>query len=309
MSIIQLGYVGFGVSDLAAWETLATKVLGLRVSERAADGTLYLGMDDYYHRLVLRPTGEDDLIFAGWQVPTPRDFQETVARIRASGTEVVEGTPEEAAYRKVKGLARFRDPSGNPFELFWGPRCGSEMPIAYGRPLNGFHAGPLGVGHLVLWVNDRQACEDFYLDAMGLRLTDYGLGRLAFFRCNPRHHSLAVAQAEPGWNGKRMMHLMLQVETLDDVGLGLDAALRHGVPVSRGLGKHTNDYAVSFYVETPSGWELEYGFGAREVDESTWFVASYTGGDPWGHHRNPYGAPPASANGSAVGPAARTATT
>lgn len=284
MGIMQLGYAGFGVSDVDAWERVATRVLGLSVSDRGSDGTVYLRMDDYQYRLALRPSGEDDLIFAGWQVATPRDLREMVGRLRGAGVEVVEGTPDEAAYRKVKGLAKFKDPSGNPFELFWGPQCNSGVPFAYGRPLSGFHAGALGLGHLVLWVTDRQACEDFYLEVLGLRLTDYGLGKLAFFRCNPRHHSLAILQGGPDWNGKRMNHMMLQVETLDDMGIGLDVALKEGVPVPRGIGKHTNDYAISFYVETPSHWEIEYGFAAREVDESTWFVPSYSGGDPWGHH-------------------------
>ena len=29
------------------------------------------------------------------------------------------------------------------------------------------------------------------------------------------------------------------------------------------LGTHTNDRMTSFYVRTPSGFEIEYGFGGR----------------------------------------------
>jgi len=61
MGISQLGYIGIGVSDIKAWEQFATGVLGLEVSERGADGTLYLRMDEHHHRLALYPTGQDDV--------------------------------------------------------------------------------------------------------------------------------------------------------------------------------------------------------------------------------------------------------
>jgi hypothetical protein len=44
------------------------------------------------------------------------------------------------------------------------------------------------------------------------------------------------------------------------------------------LGKHTNDYMVSFYLRTPSGFNVEYGWGAREIDDSTWQVQTHTAG-------------------------------
>jgi len=40
---------------------------------------------------------------------------------------------------------------------------------------------------------------------------------------------------------------------------------------------------VSFYLRTPSGFNVEYGWGAREVDDSTWQVQVHTAGSIWGH--------------------------
>jgi hypothetical protein len=58
---------------------------------------------------------------------------------------------------------------------------------------------------------------------MGFRLSDFidVPFPLAFFHCNPRHHSLAVAHL-PGTVG--FHHLMLEVAELDDVGRPLYAA-------------------------------------------------------------------------------------
>ena len=298
MGIIQLGYVGFGVSDLPRWETLMRDVLGLGVSDRGDDGTVYLRMDDYQYRIALHPTGEDDIVYAGWQVTNPRDFAEVAQRLRAAGATVEEGTAEDAAKRKVARLARFTDPSGNPFELFYGPRENPSMPPRLGRAMTGFNAGLLGVGHVVLHVRDRDEAERFCLDGMGLRFTDYGIGRLAFFHCNPRHHSLAVV---PVASQRRIAHLMLEVLTLDDVGTAMDLCMEHGFRISTTLGKHSNDQAVSFYVETPSGFEIEYGFAARRVDDATWYMPTYESANPWGHHRVPK---PAEEKGSANGAAA-----
>ena len=78
---------------------------------------------------------------------------------------------------------------------------------------------------------------------------------------------------------------MLELQSLDDVGIAYDLCQKEGIPLTITLGKHSNDFMVSFYVETPSGFALEYGWGAREIDDATWEVTSYDRGDVWGHQR------------------------
>ncbi len=285
MGIAQLGYVGLGVSDLGRWEEFATRILGLQISDRAADGTLHLRMDEYYHRLLLHASDDDDLAYVGWQVTTPRALDELVARLEGAGVAVTEGSAEERAVRKVRRLVQFADPSGHRFELFYGPVVMTSAPFVPGRAITGFKAGPLGVGHVVLMVDDRDAAERFYLDLLGLRVSDYGSGPVAFFHCNPRHHSIGVAVRGALPTAKRLRHLMLEMQSLDDVGIAYDLCQKEAIPLTITLGKHSNDYMVSFYVETPSGFALEYGWGAREIDDATWEVTSYDRGDVWGHER------------------------
>jgi len=45
----------------------------------------------------------------------------------------------------------------------------------------------------------------------------------------------------------------------------------------------TNDHMMSFYMRTPSGFDIEYGWGGREVDDSIWQVQYHTSGSMWGH--------------------------
>jgi catechol-2,3-dioxygenase len=62
MSVSQLAYLGIGVSDMPAWKSFATDILGMQATERGDDGTVYLRMDENHHRIALHPSGEDDVL-------------------------------------------------------------------------------------------------------------------------------------------------------------------------------------------------------------------------------------------------------
>ena len=288
-SITQLGYLGIGVSDINAWEEFATQTLGLQVSNKEDDGTLLLRLDDYHHRFLIHPTGEDDVAYLGWEVTGTHELRAMEEQLRAAGIEVQHGTREEAAARRVVELITYKDPSGIPSEIFYGPLMTFNKPFQSPRPLSGFVAAEQGLGHMVITMDDFDQSVDFYRDVLGMRISDYiQLTRpsgeevqLAFFHCNPRHHTIAFfARPNPP---KRLNHFMLQVQSMDDVGSTYDLCQDQGTPIARTLGRHTNDHMVSFYMQTPSGFEVEYGWGARVVDDSTWQVQYHTAGSIWGH--------------------------
>ena len=49
------------------------------------------------------------------------------------------------------------------------------------------------------------------------------------------------------------------------------------------LGRHANDHMISFYVRTPSGFDIEYGTGGLTVDDATWVARHTTAHSVWGH--------------------------
>ena len=53
MSITELGYVRFGVSNLEAWRTFAEEFIGLEVHPESEGDRLYLRLDDWHHRIIL----------------------------------------------------------------------------------------------------------------------------------------------------------------------------------------------------------------------------------------------------------------
>jgi hypothetical protein len=88
--------------------------------------------------------------------------------------------------------------------------------------------------------------------------------------------------------GKRIGHMMIELNSIDGVGLCLDRVEDNGVEVTSRLGKHTNDHMISFYMRTPSGFRLEYGWNGRTIDdEERWQVNSYDRASIWGHRRTP----------------------
>jgi 2,3-dihydroxybiphenyl 1,2-dioxygenase len=168
------------------------------------------------------------------------------------------------------------------------------------RPIAGFVTGDQGMGHIVVGIRDMDESLAFYRDGLGLRVSDYvraerpqgGVLNLVFLHCNPRHHSIAFGK--PGTPEGRLNHLMLQVRELDDLGTTFDLVQAEGIEGTSRLGRHPNDEMVSFYVPTPSGFGIEYGWGARTVHDDTWQVTTYTTVSNWGHGgRTPPRAPAA----------------
>ena len=288
ISVTQLGYLGIGVSDVEAWERFATHILGLQSNGRDDDGVLFLKMDEYHHRFALHPNGNDDVQYVGWEVADEHALHAMSAQLQAAGVHVMPGSSELTTARRVVELITFNDPNGLATEVFYGPLVNFDAPFASPRAISGFETGTQGLGHIVLGVNDVDESLHFYRDVLGMRISDFiqlsgvaGGRRMAFFHCNPRHHSLAF-MAMPS-TAKRLRHFMLQVKALDDVGVTHCLCQDQGVPIVRGMGRHTNDHMVSFYMQSPSGFEVEYGWGARVVDDHTWQVQQHTRGSIWGH--------------------------
>jgi 2,3-dihydroxybiphenyl 1,2-dioxygenase len=290
VAIAQLGYLGLSVANLEAWERFATEVLGLEISRREPDGSLALRMDENDWRIALHPTGADDVAYLGWEVPDEDTLLALADLLKASGVAVREGGAELAKARRVRGLVEFSDPSGVASEIYFGPLVRHEKPFRSPRAHAGFRTGEQGLGHVVLMVRDFEATFRFYHDLLGFRVSDYVELQpapnfrvtICFLHANPRHHSLAFVAAPAA---KRLNHFMLETATLDDVGRTLDLCPEHGVAIAQTLGRHTNDHMVSFYAVTPSGFQVEVGWGARQVDDRTWQVQTHESGSAWGHRR------------------------
>ena len=238
MSIKALGYMRIEATDVAAWRQFGVKVLGMVEGEGSIPDALYLRMDDFAARLVIVPGEQDRLLISGWEVADAPALQNLRESLSKAGVDFVEGTRDEIRERRVEGLIRFSDPAGNVLEAFYGAQyLGRRFVSPYGHK---FVTAEQGLGHVVLTCNDDAAAQAFYQDVLGFKLRDSMqlppqlAGRpadgdpvwLRFYGCNPRHHALAFM---PMPNPTGIVHLMVEVENSDDVGLCLDRANRRNV--------------------------------------------------------------------------------
>jgi 3,4-dihydroxy-9,10-secoandrosta-1,3,5(10)-triene-9,17-dione 4,5-dioxygenase len=290
--ITSLGYLRIESADVAAWREFGVRVLGMVEGRGPNADALYLRMDDFPARLVILPGERDRLLASGWEAAGAADLAEIGRALDEAGVAVKTATSQELAERRVGQMLRFDDPSGNVLEVFCGAALEHRPAVSpYG---NRFLTGLLGMGHVVLPVSDGEASLRFYTDVLGFRLRDsmriapelFGQPAggpplwLRFLGCNPRHHSLALAPF-PAPAG--IVHLMIEVSGLDDVGRAMDRCARRGARMSATLGRHANDLMVSFYVATPGGFDIEYGTDGRLVDDATWVSRETTAISLWGH--------------------------
>jgi 3,4-dihydroxy-9,10-secoandrosta-1,3,5(10)-triene-9,17-dione 4,5-dioxygenase len=157
--------------------------------------------------------------------------------------------------------------------------------------VRGFVTGDLGLGHAVLPAPAIAETRAFLTGVLGLGLSDFMVHRpmgadgpamrIDFLHCgNARHHSLALFE---GPVPAGCVHLMVEVPDLDEVGRAHDRMLQAGARMMATLGKHTNDHMTSFYVATPGGFALEYGFGGRQCDWDHHTEFEFTRVSLWGH--------------------------
>jgi 2,3-dihydroxybiphenyl 1,2-dioxygenase len=235
-------------------------------------------MDDRWARLIVVPGERETIAAYGWEVTDALALQTLSLSLTAAGYSVVQASPEEAQRRSVQGLVYCTDPAGNKLEFYHNQLriCELFHPADH---VSGFVTGPLGLGHVVVAVEGISEVLDFYTKVLGLKITDQLGSHLYFLRCNPRHHSIALANL----NGvNRVLHIMLEVSSLDDVGRVFDACLDRHLGMST-IGVHVNDLVTSFYVKNPSGYEIEYGWNGRLVDDATWTPTAIDRPSLWGH--------------------------
>lgn len=286
--IRALSYFVAQIENLDDWRRYAEDVLGMMTSP-APGGGLYVKMDERPFRMLILEGAQACYLASGWELSGERAFEALLTRLRNADVAFELGDAALCEQRGVQALAMVRDPAGNRHELTWGHRSDCQ-PFVSPQGVPRFLTGEMGLGHTVLPAPCFDECRAFYRDLLGFEISDVfnfkatpdaPPVRIHFLHCaNPRHHSLAIAEYEVP---SKCVHVMVEVENMTEVGRAHDRVAAHGVPLSATLGQHLNDRMTSFYMKTPSGFDLEYGCGGLQVDWNEHSAFEFTRVSLWGH--------------------------
>ncbi|BBB43862.1 biphenyl-2,3-diol 1,2-dioxygenase [Mycobacteroides abscessus] len=287
--IRSLGYVTVQTTDIERWRHFAFSVLGFAQGHGPDPDALYLRIDERSARIIVAPGESDRITTVGWEVRDHAALDDVKTSLQTAGVPFSELSLHEADLRRVEEAIAFDDPAGTHVEIFHGAVLDhSPVVTTFGAR---FVTGDQGLGHVVLPGTNVAELFAFYTETLGFKSRgafrvpappEFGPIRVRFMGVNERHHSLAICPAttvrDPG-----VIHLMVEVDTLDAVGQALDRVLKNGFQLSSTLGRHTNDKMVSFYVRAPGDWDIEFGTGGARVDETYYTAEEITADSYWGH--------------------------
>jgi catechol 2,3-dioxygenase-like lactoylglutathione lyase family enzyme len=150
----------------------------------------------------------------------------------------------------------FSDPDGTRIGLICDPQWEAEQESATGER-------PIFLSHVVVNSPDPARLLAFYVDTLGLRVSDmYEKGLLTFLRCDqPQHHCLGISPA----SSSGLNHFAMDCGSIDAVMMGLGRMKRGGFEPIWGPGRHRPGGNVFCYFEDPSGFVAEFTCGLLSI--------------------------------------------
>ncbi|WP_029117905.1 VOC family protein [Mycobacterium sp. URHB0044] len=138
---------------------------------------------------------------------------------------------------------------------------------------------PRKLGHVVFGSTDYATSKRFFMDGLGLKLSDEVADIGAFMRCSPDHHNVLVQAAPVPF----LHHTSWEVEDIDEIGRGAHELLAdHPERHVWGIGRHWVGSNYFWYFRDPAGNMSEYYSDMDEIlDDQIW--------DPgiWGLDKDP----------------------
>ena len=275
MDVLGIDEITYGADDLPGCKTFFLD-WGLKLVDESASALVFETMNAC--RVIVRPCDDPALPPAIEAGPTLREVvwglssAEALERFRA----IVRALPDPVdggdriGCTDPNGLAvRFQVSRKHDVDV----ECAqmntwSHHPRKNARSPSYERAEPIEVGHVVFFVKDVKACEDFYCSNFGFVPSDRYPGRGAFLRCANvgGHHDLFLLQTPDRKAG--LNHVAFTVRDIHEVfGGGMHVA-RQGWDTQLGPGRHPISSAYFWYFRNPAGGLIEYYADEDQLDEA-----------------------------------------
>jgi catechol 2,3-dioxygenase-like lactoylglutathione lyase family enzyme len=295
--VAGLAWLEFEKPDLDRAERFGTD-FGFTVADRTPETLLLRGRRPGAAGVVIRRAPHPRFAGVAFQAAA-RDDLDRLAR-GTGGTVTTHGGGH---------AVRLRDPSGYPVHIVYGiPELPalperSPLPLNFGSELVRVNATqrpgrrPAEIqrlGHVVLGTTRFAAALDWYLDTLGLIVSDflYLDGQrdrgpaMAFIRCDlgsvpADHHTLAMAlQPRTGY-----LHSAYELTDLDEVAASGEYLRERGYRHAWGLGRHIQGSQIFDYWRDPDRLMFEHYTDGDVFDASVepgWAALSVSGLAQWG---------------------------
>jgi 2,3-dihydroxybiphenyl 1,2-dioxygenase len=283
---IELGYLVLEVSEPDTLAPAFADVVGLVPGEQTTNGSETWRNDRRASRLFVQAGPANDAVAIGVEAVDAAAFDGVIARLQGFGAHLAE---DVGSARRAQRLVRTPAPWGVDVEVVLQL---ADSPSSFSSPLSpgGFLTDGVGFGHAVFATTAFEESHAFLTDGLGFAQSDWLETELApgltlevrFYHCNSRHHTIAMARA-PFDLPQRLHHIMFELNERDDVGAAFDRAWATDLGIPNGLGRHDNDGMFSFYVQTPAGFQIEVGHGARVITDGWNGNRRYERISAWGH--------------------------
>lgn len=275
----EIRYVGYGVKDLEAERVFYRDDWGLReVAEQ--DGVIYLASQgqDEHHVVRLRASDVNRIDVIALSAADAATIDLLHDQVAATGAQII-FAPKTLATPGAGYGFRFFSPDGVPFEV------SSDVERVEARTVTPQEGIPDRISHVVLHSPKPKVMAQFFVDALGFRVSDWITEFMGFLRCNSAHHRIALLPGPPCLN-----HVAYDVATVDSMMRGIGRLRRNGTDVRWGPGRHLAGDNTFAYFTTPNGFPVEYTSDLEEVDDETHQHQVYEMSpkvlDQWGYASN-----------------------
>lgn len=262
--VTEIRSVAYAVPDLATERAFYRDHWGLReVGE--SDGAVHFaaqGSDEIFV-VRLREAAQRRVDLIALAADTRADVVALYDKVVVAGCKII-FTPRDLTSLGGGYGFRFFSPDGLAFEI------SSDVARGPSRALAKWEGIPQKISHIVLHSPDHKAAVQFFIDALGFKLSDWLGDFMGFVRCNQYHHRIAVLPGPPCLN-----HVAYDMLGVDDMMRGAHRLKDADIPIRWGPGRHTAGNNTFSYFVTPAGLAVEYTAELEAVDDASWVAKTH----------------------------------
>ncbi len=279
--VAHLRYAALAVPNFEEERDFFTKYWGL-TEVHADEGVSYLAAEGSTEPFILRLRDDEKRIdLVGFAVDGREDLQALADKLHAEGVQFVHEPQELTGFGGGYGFRVF-DGDGRVLEFSTGYQTRTARKIREREPI------PAKLSHVVFNSADLNATAQWYVDHLDFSISDSlirpdGANMMHFMRCNPNHHSVAVAMGPH----HSLHHLSFEMRGIEEWMRGAGKILRSGARMIWGPGRHNAGDNTFAYFLSPAGNTIEYTTELSVLDEENWEphrldISQLSSQDQWG---------------------------